>query len=218
MNWFAEVDAYCERIDASFWSEPVNAITNLAFVLAALFVWPRVAHMKMGRALATILLMIGVGSGLNHTIAQNWAAAADSLSILAFILVYLFAATRDMLGQKTWVSVLVVVAFFPYVAVAIPVFSQFPFLGSSAAYAPVAFLIGLYAFILQRRAPATARGMWIGAGLLTVSILLRAADEPICALVPLGTHFTWHLLNAIMLGHMILTWRAHVLAGVGRAG
>jgi hypothetical protein len=218
MNWFAEVDAYCERIDATFWSEPVNAITNLAFVLAALFVWPRVSDTSMGRAQALILFAIGVGSGLNHTIAQNWAAAADSLSILAFILVYLFAATRDMLGQKTWVSVLAVMAFFPYIAVTIPVFSQFSFLGSSAAYAPVALLIGLYAFILQRRAAATARGMWIGAGLLTVSILLRAADEPICELVPLGTHFTWHILNAIMLGHMILTWRAHVLAGVGRAG
>jgi len=30
------IDNYCERIDPSFWSEPVNAMTNLAFIVAAL--------------------------------------------------------------------------------------------------------------------------------------------------------------------------------------
>jgi hypothetical protein len=218
MNWFAEVDAYCERIDASLWSEPVNALTNLAFIFAAIFVWPRVAGQKMGRGLAAILFFIGVGSGLNHTVAQNWAAAADSLSILVFILVYLYAATRDMMGQKTLISALAVVAFIPYAAVTVPVFSMVSFLGSSAAYAPVALLIAGYAVVLRNTAPATARGMWIGAGLLTVSILVRAADEPLCNSWPLGTHFLWHILNAIMLGHMILTWHAHVLAGNDRAG
>ena len=31
------IDAYCERTDASYWSEPVNAVTNAAFLIGRLF-------------------------------------------------------------------------------------------------------------------------------------------------------------------------------------
>ena len=30
------IDLYCERTSAAFWAEPVNALSNLAFVTAAL--------------------------------------------------------------------------------------------------------------------------------------------------------------------------------------
>ena len=30
-------DLYCERTGVEFWSEPVNALTNLAFVVAGLW-------------------------------------------------------------------------------------------------------------------------------------------------------------------------------------
>ncbi len=39
--------------------------------------------------------------------------------------------------------------------------------------------------------------------MLTVSLVLRSLDAPLCAANPLGTHFLWHLLNAVMLGWMI---------------
>ena len=35
MDWTASIDGYCERLDPSFWAEPLNAWTNLAFLLAA---------------------------------------------------------------------------------------------------------------------------------------------------------------------------------------
>ena len=34
-SWFEPIRAYCERTDASFWSEPLNAISNGAFLIAA---------------------------------------------------------------------------------------------------------------------------------------------------------------------------------------
>ena len=39
MEWFEAVDGYCERVDAAFWSEPINAVTNAAFLIAAIWVW-----------------------------------------------------------------------------------------------------------------------------------------------------------------------------------
>ena len=217
MNWVQDVDSYCERLGPTFWAEPVNAITNLAFIIAAVLVWPRIKGRWEGRVLAFLIAAIGLASGTHHTVAQVWSGAADSLSILVFILFYLYLASRDMLGLGRWASLGMVLAFFPYAAVAVPVFSMLPFLGSSAAYAPVALLIAVYALLVRNRNRTTARRMGYGAALLTISILARSFDEPLCANIPLGTHFLWHVLNGILLGYMALIWHAHVLAGRGRA-
>ena len=59
MNWTAYVDGYCERVAPGLWGEPLNAVTNLAFVLAAIS--PMVV--RVGRRTRFVLvaaLMIGV--------------------------------------------------------------------------------------------------------------------------------------------------------------
>ncbi len=43
MNWAEHIDLYCERTDASLWSEPLNALSNLGFLLVAVVLWKRVA-------------------------------------------------------------------------------------------------------------------------------------------------------------------------------
>ena len=73
MNWFAAVDGYCERIDGSFWSEPLNAITNIFFLVAAIWVLRREGLNSTARILAIILGMIGFASFLFHSFAQTWA-------------------------------------------------------------------------------------------------------------------------------------------------
>ena len=64
MNWFEAVDGYCERLDASFWSEPLNAITNIFFLLAAMWVLRREGLNSTARTLAFIVGMIGIASFL----------------------------------------------------------------------------------------------------------------------------------------------------------
>ncbi|TCM84379.1 hypothetical protein [Rhodovulum steppense] len=210
MDWMAQVNAYCERIDAGYWSEPVNAVTNAAFLVAAAVMWRRTGGLVLGRALCVVLAVIGVGSFLFHTHATVWAAMADVLPILGFILLYLFAAHRDFWGLGLWPALGLTALFLPYAAGAGWLFGQLGFLGSSAGYAPVALLILIHAGLLARRAPATARGLALGGGLLVLSLTFRTLDEPLCALLPLGTHFLWHILNAAMLGWMIEVHRRHV--------
>ena len=60
-----------------------------------------------------------------------------------------------------------------------------------------------------------ARGLALGAALLALSITFRALDGPLCAAWPIGTHFLWHLLNAAMLGWMIVVYHRHMVAGSG---
>ncbi len=210
MDWTRSIDAYCERTDPGYWSEPVNAVTNLAFMIAALIMWRRCAGLFWGRALAAILFLIGIGSYLFHTHATAWAAAMDTTPILVFSMLYIFLSNRDFWGWPAWVSALGAAAYLPYSMAVTPVFEELPFFTISSFYWPLPLLISVYAVLLRRRAPETSRNLAIGAAILSVSLTARSLDELLCGAFPLGTHFLWHILNAIMLGWMIETWRRHV--------
>ncbi|WP_323771379.1 ceramidase domain-containing protein [Antarctobacter sp.] len=210
MDWTQAIDGYCERLGPEFWSEPLNAVTNAAFVLAAVVLWR--CTFGLGRVLCLILGVIGCGSFLFHTFAQPWAGIADVVPILIYVLVYIYAANRDFWGLSVWPALGLTVLFIPFAAVTAPLFGLLPGLGSTASYAPVPLLIAIYALLLRRRAPETARGLAIGVAILLVSMSARILDGPLCAALPIGTHFLWHLLNAVMLGWMIAVWTRHVLA------
>ena len=215
MDWMRAVDGYCERTDPSYWAEPVNAVTNAAFLIAAWIMWRRVRGqgLPLASGMVVILAAIGVGSYLFHTYAQVWAAMADVAPIALFILLYVFAATRDFLGMGTWVSLGVTVLFVPYAAALSGLFALLPFFAISSFYWPVPVLILVYALLLAFRHPATARGLAIGAVVLIVSLVFRSIDETVCPSVPLGTHFMWHILNGVMLGWMIEVYRRHMRPG-----
>jgi hypothetical protein len=214
MDWTQQVIAYCERADFGYWSEPVNAISNAAFLIAAAVMYLRLRGqgLVLGMILVGVLTAIGIGSYLWHTHATRWAGLADVLPILVFILVYVFAATRDFVGLRWYWAVLAVLLFFPYAFVVAGGLGRLlPGIGANGAYASVAFLIVLYGLYLRPRHPGTARGLFIGAGILAASLTFRILDGPLCDVLPVGTHFMWHILNGIMLGWMIEVYRGHML-------
>lgn len=218
MDWFRAVNSYCERTDPGLWSEPLNALTNGAFLVAAWASW-RLARRHGDRGaqlLALVLAAIGVGSLLFHTVAQVWAMLADVVPIQVFILLYLGLATVRLFALPWWAGVAAAAAFVPasaglsalVVAVAGP-------LNGSAGYLPVPLLIALYAGLLRRRSPEAARGLLVGAAMLMASLAFRTIDAAVCPAFPAGTHFLWHLINAAMLAWMI---RVLVLASERRDG
>ena len=208
MDWFAPVDGYCERLGAGLWAEPVNALTNLAFIIAGLAMMARCRQMRMGQALAAVLVVIGLGSGLFHIFANRLTGLLDVLPILGFILLYIFAATRDFWGARGWVAGLAAAGFIPFAALTAPLFAMVPVLGVSAGYWPVVAMVLIYAGLLRGD---VGRGLAIGAGMLTVSLVARSLDTVLCDELPIGTHFLWHLLNAAMLAWMIEVWRRYRL-------
>lgn len=211
MDWFAQIDGYCERTDFTYWSEPLNAITNLAFIIAALILWRRSAGVPMARVLSGILFVIGVGSFLFHAHATIWASMADVVPIGVFILTYLFVTNRDMVPMGGWLAVGATALFIPYAAAMVPILNRIHFAAISNFYWTVPILLCLYAAFLRRK-PGIAQGFLFGAALLSVSITIRSLDEILCDVFPIGTHFMWHILNGIMLGWMIHVYTRHMLA------
>ncbi|QDL90663.1 hypothetical protein FDP22_02000 [Paroceanicella profunda] len=206
MDWTAHVDVYCERLSAAFWAEPLNALTNLAFIIAALVMAPRAARAPERGALVLCALLgtIGVGSFLFHTVAQRWAGLADVLPILAFILAYIWLATRRFFGAPWWAAALMAALFIPInIGTAALLREAGGALAASAGYAGVVVFLLLYAAALAGRHPDTALRLAAGAGIFVVSLAFRSADGPVCAAFPPGTHFMWHILNAVMLAWMI---------------
>ena len=213
MDLSKSIDIYCERLDIGIWAEPINSVTNAAFILAAIFMWLRCKNLVEGRVLSFLLFSIGCGSFLFHTFAQTWAAILDVAAILIFILTYIFVANRRFLALSKMVSVIGVILFFPYQLLLASILSNIQFFGSSVQYIPVAILIFIYSGLLRKTEPNLSRGLLIGAIILCLSIVFRIIDEPLCSILSVGTHFVWHILNAIMLSWMIEILRRHMLAG-----
>ncbi len=212
MEWTRYIDGYCERLGPEYWAEPVNAVTNAAFVIAALIMWRRVQGPKHGlaRALCVTLALIGIGSYLFHTHAVMWSAVADTTPIAIFVLLYIFASNRAFWGMSRMWAFGATLLFSPFSFIALPMFERLPVLHVSAGYLPVPAMIAIYAVLLRRRLPEVSKGLWIGSLLLMVSLTFRSLDEMVCSSVPMGTHFLWHILNAIMLGWMIEVYRRHL--------
>ena len=196
-----------------YWAEPVNALTNLAFIISGLLVIRLISTRRREAVFdivpwlfATLVCTIGIGSWLFHTHAQRWAMLADIIPIALFILIYTWYALRRFVRAPTWVCAAAVVAVLA-VAMAVPPLTGFR--GGSYAAALLAMLIigGYLNFI--RTHPAGG-ALLLAAAVFLVSLTFRTIDEPVCQSFPLGTHFLWHLLNATVL---FIVARAMVLYG-----
>jgi hypothetical protein len=206
MSLLSSVDAYCERTDASLWSEPFNAATNVAFLLAAAVLWQAVAQVRAGgrtvapsvRSLPALLGLIGLCSLLFHTVATGWAGLADTLSILLFGGVFLYAFLRHAAGLRLWIA-LIGAGVFTVASYFTPGILPAGFLNRSGAYFPyLAGLLAITVFLAAAGRPGWRMFMF-GTLLFCVSLALRTIDAQVCDAFPLGTHFLWHLLNAAVL-------------------
>jgi hypothetical protein len=202
MDIARQVDIYCERTDPSFWSEPLNALTNLAFLFAAaatLHAWRRAGRVAVDAwLLAALIMLIGAGSFLFHTYATVWAGWLDVLFILAFIYVFLGCFLRRV-ARWRWPAVAAGLAAYWLFARALT--APFPpgALNGSYSYLPPLAALALLGVWAARRGHASARRLGAAAGVFTVSLALRTIDQTVCDAWPLGTHFLWHCLNAVVL-------------------
>ncbi len=210
-GWHASVDGYCERLDSSFWAEPVNAITNLSFVLAATIAFRSItSHRSLDPAagmLLALVLAIGIGSFLFHTFATRWAALADTTPIMVFILLYLTLILRRGFGLRWPWAILIGLLFLP-LSIAIISGTRMitgGLLGGSSGYLPALGALSVSGLLLRRRNADMGHALLLAAALFLISLTFRTLDEPLCNLAPLGTHFVWHILNGILLGYLVVT-------------
>ena len=198
------VQNYCERTSAALDAEPVNAVTNAAFLIAAWAAWRlQSRHRNAGaaeliRAMALCAAIVGLGSFLFHTVATRWAEWGDVLPILAFMLLFLWAALTCFFGWPVRAKLAALSLFF---ALTFTLEAVVPgaFLHGGALYAPALLTLIVIAAALSRRRPAAGIAAFAATGVFLLSLTARTLDAPICPAFPLGTHFLWHIFNAVLL-------------------
>jgi len=198
--WSTPIDLYCERLVPSFWAEPVNALTNVAFFVAAwaaFRLWRRNGNGDRAiLALILVVVAVGLGSFAFYTLATRGAMLLDVGPIGVFIFSYVLLALRRFLALS-WPLALGLFAGFIALTLGLAVGVPRPILDGSAGYFPA--LAMLFAIGWPRRDRVQGRALLVAGVLFAASIALRIGDLPLCGAFPLGTHFLWHILNAAVI-------------------
>ena len=215
MDLTRRIDGYCERISDAFWAEPVNALTNVSFIVGALVaLWIARREGRLDGPVTFLIgnaIVVGFGSFLFHTYATVWAAMADTGPILVFILAYFTIAMNRYAGMGWGMAALTTAGFLVAMVALSALFRVLlhDIVGGSQSYFPAMLaLLGVGGWLASRGHPA---GRWlIGAGaLFAVSLTFRSLDRPLCDVWPTGTHFLWHLLNGLLLWMLTLALIRH---------
>lgn len=246
MDWFAAVDGYCERVAPGLWGEPLNAVSNVAFWVAAWGVWTAYqrwcvpcacsAHAIAPSlrthalrweavALGVMLILIGAGSLTFHMVATRWASALDVLLIALYLHFYLAVYLHHIGGLRwrwAWLGVPLFWGLNHAFSAGWTLLAGYAgdlwlqrLSGASGYLAAWSILLMLVAHSAVRQLSA-ARPLALAASCFIVSLLLRQLDLPLCKDWPLGTHFMWHLLNAVTLG--LTLWAMVLPGGAARSG
>ena len=229
MGWHEQLFRYCERgLDSAFWAEPLNAVSNLAFLVVAVTMARRIMALptavpNVDRAalnlMVALVAVVAVGSFLFHTFATRWALIADAAPIALFMVAYLTFALRVMLGLGWTGTVAIMAAFLAVSAIlssvacpskvargVLPAMGE-PCLKGTVGYVPALFALVVTGSLLRRRHPA-GRDLLAAAAVFFFAMLLRWLDRDLCQATWVfgavrGTHALWHLLNAVVIAMLM---------------
>lgn len=194
------IDLYCERVGSGVWAEPINALSNISFLLAAVAAWYLANRLRLLSfaiwLLIVLLVAIGIGSSLFHTLATPFTKLLDIIPIALFQIAYLWIYTRKVIRLKNIQVILLMVLLLGSIILTFQLTEVF---NGSLAYAPgISILLGLGLYHYRQR--KRGRVLLLAAtGFFLIALFFRTIDLAICSSWAVGTHFLWHLLNGVVL-------------------
>jgi hypothetical protein len=226
MDW-SKVYNYCERGgDPGFWAEPLNAISNGAFVIAGLIAaWQLARSSRKDLALwewlmIVLVICIGIGSFMFHTYATVWSIPFDTIPISLFMLAYLGYALRRFAGAPWIVVVAAVVGFLFAVRYAQGIQCSNELLpmtrgagkrcfNGTLGYTPAFGALVLVGTLLLVQGHRAAGYLFAAAFLFLTAMTFRTIDYEVCRWAMrggrgVGSHFLWHTLNGLLLYVLLL--------------
>lgn len=204
----APVDLYCERLGPGLFAEPLNALSNLAFLGASLWLLLRPGaggSAWYGRVLATLIFLIGLGSLSFHLFATFGTEILDVLFIGLFIYFFIACYFRHFLGWPWWSVLLTLPGFVGFSKLVEMPFAKDALNGSVAYLPPIAALLLMALYLLATRRAGSGK-LAAAAVVFLISLTLRTMDQVWCPSLPIGTHWLWHCLNAVTLALVTLSF------------
>ncbi len=195
----------CERTALGPLAEPLNVLSSLAFMVVAVAVFRQYRrHEDLENkwkwdvhVLTVLTFIIGVNSVAFHAFPNPTTELADTLTIVLFIVLYfwcvLFRIGRTTIFQAG-------VCFTAFVGFSHILVHQFPrALNDSIGYLSSMIALIMIAVYLFLKARPSSTHFMLAAIVGVVSLFCRAIDRELCGMLPTGTHFLWHMLNATLM-------------------
>lgn len=195
----------CERQDVHFWAEPLNAFSSFAFlyITIRLLIYFEglqiLRHRRLWdiKALLFITPCIGMASFVFHTLPGHETELIDTTFIVAFILLYFWCSLIRIAQIGVFQATICFIAYAGFTHIVV---TQFPkALNDSIGYLTTMMALIVIAFYLNMKKRAAARDFLIAALIGVMSLFFRSIDRATCDMVPFGTHFLWHVLNATLI-------------------
>lgn len=174
---------YCEQFPGLGWSQPINALSSLAFVAVALVLIKKMPNHVHIQRLSLGLMFIGGTSFLWHSTLFSWALWLDTFAIVVFMALF-FECYRDLVSFLRAFSLI-----------------GFSFL-SGILLEPLlpmmtgAFIVPFLCMVFLRLPYAVF--------FLMAAMVFRILDLPTCGTSMVGTHWLWHVFAAFSLYQPIL--------------
>lgn len=206
---------YCERGESlAVWAEPVNAITNGGYLVAAAFGWHLLRRTPVSSddrvrltVLVAITAAIGVGSAAFHTMPSTATKFADVVPIAAFVsLAFYLALTRVVALSKPTA----IIALLAFAAAAAGMIAGAHVAGcgdggclnGAPGYLPVLIALGATALAALWRGSRSFEALAGATVTFALSLTARTLDHAVCPLasltgVSITAHAAWHLGTAL---------------------
>ena len=190
---------YCERNSIETFAEPLNAISNVAFVLCGIIFFLRKGMIK--NPLPYSVILIGLSSFLFHYIPISFFSTLDVFSILLFVVLYNTLLTKKILNYSYFKSalssfILILLSFLLGI-----LFSK-TIISTSSFYLGLLSYMIYIAFLLKK--VSNIKYFLIAIILFSISLIFRSVDIYLCDFISFGTHFVWHILNSLVIYFLIL--------------
>lgn len=196
------IDIYCERTDASWLSEPVNALTNLAFLVAAYFLLRHYRRLGQRDALIIplmiIIALVGLGSMAFHFLATSGTLLLDVIPIAMFILYFLWLCFYRLFACSAIRSAWLALGFLGAQMFFTMLVGE-ETANRSMGYVPCLLALFAIAWALRRKNASASKHLFQSGLVFSASLFFRTVDMQLCDAFPLGTHFLWHILNGLLL-------------------
>ena len=197
------IDVYCERTSDAFDAEPLNAITNILMLVAA---WSLVRLQRRqpnrdaaGLITAMIVAIVagGIGAFLFHTTAAIWAVIVDMAPFFVFMLLVLWLTLTRFFA---WPPIAAAGGLGAFILVIFGGGMLVPagMLPGGAYYMVPLVVLGMVALALLLRQSPAAPSYLAATLVFAAAISARQLDEPLCGVIPFGTHFLWHTFAALL--------------------
>lgn len=202
-----DIGHYCGRFSDSFWGEPQNSLSNIAFIVAAGFglaVW-KSNERRDGFQLALIALaaLIGVGSFVFHSMPNTFTLQLDLIPIQLFGLAAFFYLARFEFGLSVWAALMTIILFF-LLRQSWLLIAPAGALGGGITHIPTLVLVlgsGVWLYLHGRR---PGRYLLAASSFYVAALAVRSVDLPLCSIFPFGFHWLWHCLTASVAGAVLL--------------